>query len=173
MKVIEAMKRVKANKEKIADLQQKIANNCALLSFETPPYGNEQAATVRGWVQACTDLTRDNVALLTAISRTNLLTQVTITLGGKAVTKPVAEWVWRRREYAAIDLATYTRLGDRGLKEGNLPTSSASAEGTRVTIVRFFDPAQRDAALDMFRSEPQEIDAALEVANAITDLVEA
>ena len=42
MKIIEAMKRVKANHEKINDLQKKLALNCANLNIETPTYGQEK-----------------------------------------------------------------------------------------------------------------------------------
>jgi 2-succinyl-5-enolpyruvyl-6-hydroxy-3-cyclohexene-1-carboxylate synthase len=170
MKIIEAMKRVKANKEKIADLQQKIANTCANLSFETPLYGTETKAKIDEWLQSAVDTVQENIRLLTAIARTNLATQVSITLGEKSVSKSIAEWVWRRREYAAIDATTWTRLNDRGLKEGNLPTSTGVS--TVVTIQRHYDPDRRDKMLAMFKSEPHEIDAALEVVNAITDLVE-
>ncbi len=52
MKIIEAMKRVKANKEKIADLQAKIGNASAHMSHETPLY-QEPSAKIREWAQAC------------------------------------------------------------------------------------------------------------------------
>lgn len=127
MKIIEAMKRVKANKEKIQDLQAKLAQFCANLDYETLTYGSaaDTSAKITDWLNSCTDLTQENIRLLVAVQRTNNATDVTITLGEKSVTKTIAEWVWRRREYAALDLKT-----------------------------------------------PHEIDAALEVVNAVTDLVE-
>ena len=170
MKIIEAMKRVKANKEKIADLQQKIAQYCANLSFETLVYGADTTNKVREWLQSCTDVSQENIRLLTAIQRTNSATQVPITLGDKTVVKSIAEWVWRRREYAALDLKTWQMLTDRNLKEGMGQNSQGSP--VEVKIVRHFDPVQRDKMLAMFKSEPHEIDAALEVVNAVTDLVE-
>lgn len=169
MKIIEAMKRVKANKEKIADLQKKISECSAHLSFETPVYP-DQKGKIDEWLQSCLDTARDNIDLLTRIAKTNMATQVTIQLGDKAVTKPISEWVWRRREYAQIDLHTYQKLTDRGLKEGKLPTSTGLAQD--VTIKRYYDPEQRDRKLAEFSREPHEIDAALEVTNAVTDLVE-
>ena len=42
MKIIEAMKKVKMNEVKIADLQTRIGNHCANLSHETPVYGTEK-----------------------------------------------------------------------------------------------------------------------------------
>jgi len=171
MKIIEAMKRVKANKDKIADLQRMIGQFCAALNYETPVYGSETGTKITEWLQSCTDLTQDNAKLLISIARTNLATTVTITLGEKSVTKSIAEWVWRRREYAEADLRTWQLLTDRGLKEGT--TKNSQGETTEIKIVRYFDPVQRDKMVAMFKAEPHEIDAALEVVNAVTDLIEA
>lgn len=170
MKIIEAMKRIKANKEKIVDLQAKIAQFCANLNFETPTYGAETPNKIREWLQSCNDLTQENVRLLCAIQRTNMTTPVTIAMGEKSVTKSIAEWVWRRREYAAIDLNTWAKLTDRSLKEGTGQNSSGTP--VEVKIIRHFDPEQRDKKMSEFKSEPHEIDAALEVVNAVTDLAE-
>lgn len=169
MKIIEAMKRIKANKEKIADLQKAVGVYCAGLSFETPTYQNT-AEKITEWLQACNDLAQDNAKLLVAIQRTNLATAVPITLGEKTVTKSIAEWVWRRREYAETDLRTWQMLSDRGLKEGHIKNSQQ--ETVEVKIVRYFDPVQRDKMVAMFKAEPHEIDSALEVINAVTDLIE-
>jgi hypothetical protein len=171
MKIIEAMKRVKQNGEKIADLQSKIAVTCANLSVETPVYGSETKNKINEWSQGCDDLTQENIRLLTAIQRTNLVTPVTIELGMKTVTKNIAEWVWRRRTYAAVDLATWSKMTDRNLKEGQI--NQSTGQPLMVTIVRHYDPEKRDAMMAMYRSEPHMIDAALEVINATTDLIEA
>lgn len=169
MKIIEAMKKVKANKEKIADLQGKISQVSANLSFETPVYPDTKAK-IQEWLQSCQDLTRDNVALLCSIARTNLATSATIELGGKQVTKSIAEWVWRRREYAKLDLLTFSKLTDRNLKEGQAGTSTGVP--VEIKLVRHYDPVARDTAMAMYQAEPHAIDAALEVINAVTDLVE-
>lgn len=170
MKIIEAMKRVKLNDDKIADLHNKIGLYCANLSNETPLYGDQSKEKISEWTQSCEDLTQENIRLLCSIQRTNLQTQVTIELGGKGVTKNIAEWVWRRRKYAQIDYATFTQLTDRNLKEGYLQTTTG--ERIDIKIVRHFDVAVRDKKLEMYRSEPHVIDAALEVINATTDLLE-
>lgn len=170
MKIIEAMKRVKANKEKIADLQSRIGLVSAHLSHETPVYGIETPGKISEWAQSCDDLTRENIRLLCAIGRTNLTTTATITLGDKSVTKSLAEWIWRRREYAAIDLKTWASMTDRGLKEGQGQTSTGIP--FEVKIVRNYDPDRRDKKMAEYKGEPHEIDAALEVINAVTDLVE-
>lgn len=169
MKIIEAMKRVKANNEKIGDLQNKIANNCSKLNVETSSYNNPKEK-ITEWLQSCDDLTQENVRLLCAISRTNLATQVTIDIGDKSVTKNIAEWVWRRRTYAEIDYQTWSRLTDRNLREGTMEQSTG--QKVEVRIERHFDPEERDKKLAMYRSEPHQIDAALEVVNATTELIE-
>ena len=169
MKLIEAMKRVKGNRQKIADLQEKISKNCAHLSHETSPYADPKAK-VREWAQACDDLSRETVELLTKISKTNLVTMVTIEIGGKHVTKPIAEWIWRRRELAVIDLKTWRSMNDRGLKEGQM--QSSTGQPIDVKIVRNYDVETRDRKIDEYSSEPREIDSALEIANAITDLID-
>lgn len=171
-KIIEAMKKVKANKEKVQDLQRKISANCAHLNFENPLYGDKQQAQVNEWIQSALDTSKENVRLLTAISRTNLATNVTIDLNGKSVGKSIAEWIWRRREYSILDLQTMQQLSDRGLKEGTLPTTQTGAEPVKATIVRYYDPAKRDEYVAMFAGEAAAIDAALEVVNAITDIIE-
>lgn len=170
MKIIEAMKRVKANKEKINDLQIRIGQISAHLTHETPVYGDQTAEHVRSWAQACDDLSQENIKLLCAISRTNLATTATIKLGEKSITKTLAEWIWRRREYAALDLKTWAAMTDRGLKEGFAPSSTGVP--LDVKIVRNYDPQARDKKIAEYKSEPHEIDAALEVVNAVTDLVE-
>ena len=171
MKLIEAMKRVKQNKEKIVDLQTKIADHCANLLHETPVYGSETKAKVHEWLQSCTDLSQENVRLLLAIQRTNLVTPVSITLNGESVTKMISAWVWRRREYAASDLAAWQKLTDRGLKEGQASTSTG--QPFDLKIVRHFDPILRDTKQAMFKAEPHEIDSALEIVNAVTDIIDA
>jgi hypothetical protein len=171
MKVIEAMKKVKANKAKIADLNMKISQVSAHLSHETPLYGAETAEKISEWAQSCEDLSQENIRLLTSIARTNLETSVTIRLNGKDVTKKIADWVWRRREYAALDLGTWSKMTDRGLREGNMQSSTGVP--MEVKLVRNYNVERRDKKMAEYQSEPHEIDAALEVTNAITELIEA
>lgn len=170
MKIIEAMKAVKANKDKVHDLCRRISQSSANLSNETPLYGETTAAKITGWLQSIHDIGAVNIRLLTAIQRTNMVTPVTITLGGQNITKTIAEWVWRRREYANQDMAAWALLTDRGLREKREVNSQGQT--VDIKIVRHFDAAVRDEKIDLYRSEPHLIDAALEVVNAVTDLIE-
>ena len=171
MKLIEAMKRVKLNKEKVADLHAKIGQNCAHLSHETPLYAQNPAGTIEGWARQCDDVVQENIRLLVAIARTNMATDVTIELGERQVTKKIAEWVWRRREYAAMDQRTWAMMTDRNLREGT--AQSSTGVPVEVKLVRYYDPALRDKMLRIYMEEPKRIDAAMEVVNAVTDLIEA
>lgn len=168
MKIIEAMKIVKLNLSKINDLKIKIMSHCANLSYETPVYGEETPKIIQGWLQACNDITQENVKLLCGIQRTNLVTYVTIQIGEKSVTKTIAEWIWRRREYAGLDHAIWAALGDRGLKEGTIMTSTGNMESK---LIRHYDPIERDKKILEFSNEKHAIDAALEIVNATTDLI--
>lgn len=172
MKIIEAMKRIKANKEKVADLQAKIGEHCANISIETPLYGVNTRAKIDEWLQSCTDTSQENARLLCAIARTNLATTVTVTLGAKTVEKTIAEWIWRRREYAKLDLETWSKLGDRKLRDQIIAPTTPGGAPTEIKVVRHYDPLIRDAMVAMFKTEAHEIDSALEVVNAVTDLME-
>jgi len=169
LKIIEAMKRVKSNKEKISDLQIRISEVSAHLDFETPKYGGETPVRIHEWAQGCHSTIQENIRLLTAIARTNLATSATITLGDRTVTKTLAEWIWRRREYAALDLITWQKMTDRNLKEGNIQTSTGPMQ---VRLVRNYNPEQRDRKIAEYKNEAHEIDSTLEVINAVTDLIE-
>lgn len=168
MKIIEAMKKIKANKEKIVELNARIQRHASHLSFESPVY-TDQLDKMKEWRQSCLDVSRDNVELLVQIAKTNIATPVTIQIGDNSITKSIAEWVWRRREYSAVDMQVWMQHTDRNLKEGNVQTSPGVF--TEVKLIRYYDPTERDKNLDWLRQEPHLIDGALEVVNAVTDLV--
>lgn len=171
MKLIQAMKQLKELMVKAEDLREKVGKFCADLTIETPTYP-DQRATVDGWIQSHADILKRIAELRTAIQRTNMATMVTIELDGTQVTKPIAAWIHRRRDLAGLEGLMWAKLTDRNLKEQNLQTAPGGAV-TEVRIRRYYDPAQRDAKRELFRSEPSIIDGALEVVNATTDLMEA
>lgn len=170
MKLIEAMKKCKDLARKAEDLRQKIAVNCAHLTVETPTYGDKQREQVREWLQAHEDVLKEMLRLRVAVQRTNLATNVAIELDGRTVTKTIAEWIHRRRDLAKFDADAWSKLGDKNLKEGF--GQNSLGERIEVKIVRNFDPKERDAKLELYRSEPMTVDGTLEVVNAVTDLIE-
>jgi hypothetical protein len=170
MKLIQAMKRLKDLKSKAEDLREKVGRFCADLTMETPTYP-DQKQQIREWMQAHHDLMKEILALREAIQRTNLVTQVTIELEGRPIAKSIAAWIHRRRDLAGFEMAMWLKLGDRGLREQNVQTSPGGTV-TEVRVRRYFDPTERDRKVELYRSEPNVIDATLEVINATTDLVE-
>ena len=93
-----------------------------------------------------------------------------IPLGGKNVEKTIAEWVHRRRTLASDETKVWRALTDRNLREGKVRQSTG--EELEVKIVRCYDPKIRDEKIDLYSNEPSQIDAKLEIVNAITDLLE-
>lgn len=168
MKLIQAMKLVKDLAEKAEDLRRKVARYCVDLDYETPTYEN-QANQIAEWVQSHTSIIQEIASLRVSIQRTNILTPVTIELGGKQVTKTIAEWVHRRRELSQLDYAMWSGLTDRNLKEGTVVTSSG--EKKEVHLRRYYKPAERDQKLELYRSEPSLIDSTLEIVNATTEVI--
>jgi hypothetical protein len=170
MKIIEGMKKIKELQVKADDLKSKVSQYCAAHSIETPTYGAAQANKIREWLQGASDSIKEILRLRVAIQKTNILTSVTVELGGKSVTKTIAEWIHRRRDLANSEMLLWSSLGDRNLKEGTIKNSQGDTVDVR--IVRYYDPQERDNMVAMFRDEPGRIDSTLEVVNAVTDLME-
>jgi hypothetical protein len=169
MKIIEGLKQIKALQKKLEDLRGKIGKYCAYANFETPIY-TDQKKQVREWLQSHEDLMKEILSLRMKIQKTNLITDVTIELGGKKVTKSIAEWIHRRRDLAENDRLAWEALNDKGIKEGI--TTDSQGEKVEVKIIRCYDPVERDNKVELYRSEPMTIDSTLEIINATTDLVE-
>lgn len=169
MKLIEALKQTKDLVRKAEDLATKVGQHSAHMNYETPVYP-EQKKQVREWVQAHSDIMKEILHLYISIQKTNLVTPVTIELGGKQVTKSIAEWVHRRRGLATREARCWQKLTDRSLKEGQVKDSQGQAIEAR--IIRCYDPQERDTMVALYESEPSIVDAKLEVVNAVTDLIE-
>lgn len=168
MKIIEALKELKNLDGKVKDLTQKVKDNSARASFETPKYADEKKQ-IRDWLQSARDTLFRIEELTVALAKTNAVTQMTVKIGDKEVTKSPAAWLIRYRKLAALEQASWASLTDKGVKEGkfNGPTGEIT-----VTIERAYDPKERDEKVEELRSEPFAISAALEIFNAATDLVE-
>lgn len=171
MKIIEALKKVKYNRQKMVDLNTLLSQNAAHMESQTghTPYSDPKRK-VKEWLQSIHDLQSDNAKLLSAIQRTNLETKVTIeVMEGQQVEKTIAEWIVRRREgvdqdYAACN-ALRTRLTQQAIQdaEGNISVDN---------VVYNFSTEARDKRLMALSEEKSRIDSALEIVNATTDLIE-
>lgn len=170
MKLIEALKKEKDLARKKADIKALLRDNCAHSNMENPRYGDKQEKKVRGWLQSIHDLNKESLRLRIAVQKTNLVTNVTIELEGKEVTKTIAEWIHRRRDLAESDLSAWQCLTDRGVVEGK--AKSPTGDMVEINVVRYFDPSGRDNKVMALSEEPHLIDAKLEIVNAVTDIIE-
>ncbi len=170
MKLIQAMKKLKDLNVKAEDLRKKVALHSADLTIENPVYP-DQRRQLGEWIQGHHDVLKDILRLRVGIQRTNISTDVPIEIGGKTVTKSIAEWIHRRRDLAKMEMAMWQALTDRNLKEQNIQTAPGAAT-TEVRIRRYYDPSERDAKMELYRTEPSVIDATLETVNAVTEMIE-
>lgn len=169
MKLIEALKQLKDYSRKLEDLQSKIAKHSADLDFETALYP-DQKKQVSEWVQAHGDLIREISSLRFRLQKTNINTQVTITIGDNRITKTIFEWIQRRKDLAKAESKAWAALTDGNRKEGQVPQSNGGV--LSVKIRRYYDPEVRDKKLEILNSENSLVDAALEMVNATTDLMD-
>lgn len=175
MLLIEALKERKRQLRKAEDLRDKLKEYCADVEIQEPTYGTEQDQRnkIQEWIQGHRDCVRNVADLTMAISRTNLETDMTVRIGEKRVTKPVAYWVIRRTEkLAEAEIAAFSNLSDKGMPEkGGLKVNTPTGSDTIIVKRRlYFDPAQRDVEIDWLREEISHIDAGLEVVNATTEV---
>lgn len=170
MKIIEALKKIKDLGRKADDIKDKVSLYCADLDCDTPMYP-DQKRQVAEWMQAHSDIIKEILTLRVAIQRTNLETQVSIELGGKFVTKSIAEWVHRRRDLAKEEMDIWSKLTDKNYQEKYKQKLTDKAPEIIINRRLYFDPKERDEKRELYRSEPSIIDGTLEVVNATTELI--
>lgn len=142
MKIIEALKQLKDLDVKAKELRTKIQEHSAYTSLETPRYP-DQKAQVTSWLQAHRDVLFEIETLGYRLQKTNILTQVTIAVGGKDVTKSILQWISRRTKLAELERQSWAILTDRNIKEGNFessagPTSENPELAEQKKILRTF-----------------------------------
>lgn len=169
MKLIEGLKKIKYLEKKADDIKKLIALHCVDMDYESPVYP-DQTKQVSEWIQSYSDMLKEMSNLHFRIQKTNIETKVTIELDGKAVQKSISEWIMRRRKLCQMEYGMYSSIGDKGLQEGQMRYTSGQSILAKVR--RYYDPKARDIKMALLTSEPFEIDANLEIVNAVTDLVE-
>lgn len=178
MKLIEALKAIKDQKRKLDDLQNKIATFCADMDAEIPAYKTveEQTKQIAEWLQAHHDIVKDIETLRLRIQKTNLATMVPIQITEKTlVNKSIAAWIHRRKDLSQLERAAWLSLTNKRLMPAAIHKNpkDPSSEVERIVQVRkYFDQKERDIMVEEYSAEPSKIDAALEIANATTDLLE-
>jgi hypothetical protein len=168
MRIIEALKKKKANLARMTSILGLVKINSAALSSTVSGY-KDPVAQLQSWVDEYNSLVNENEELLHRVHETNLSTLVTITIGGNTITQSIDRWIYRRQAGIDAQSALYAGMTDCGLRASLVP--QPTGEAIHVTVVRFFDPELRDRKLSELQSEPYAIDSALEIINATTDLV--
>lgn len=167
MYIIEALKEVKHLREKISDLTKKIGNNSAHLENKPTEY-KDPAAEIKSWQAQIHATTQRIEELLCRINMTNLLTNVTITIGKKTVTKSIAAWIYRRTGLSTFDLNAWMACTSKGLK-----IEIDKTEANKVySVILNYDAKTRDLKTEEFGCEAGLIDTRLEIVNATTQLIE-
>ena len=177
------MKEVDSLFKKVSEIEKQLALYCADVDLDAPVFESEDKQTeqIKKWLQSGADCIKRISHLKTSISRTNLATQITIELMGKPVTKSITEWIYRRGNgrsmasgLAAIEANLWKSLTDspngKQLTSGQMHRPDGSIR--EVKVRRYYNPQQRELKISELQVEPSKIDGALEVANAITDLIE-
>ncbi len=168
MKIIEGLKKVKYLEKKADDIKRLIAHHCVDMDYESPVYP-DQTKQVNEWIQGYEDLLKLISNIQYRIQKTNVMTVLKIELDGKVIEKSIAGWILRRRKLSQMELSMYQAITDRNLQGGNVQFTSKTVE---AKVRRYYDPRVRDRKIALLTSEPFEIDAQLEIMNAVTDLLE-
>lgn len=169
MKIIEAMKKIKDLVRKADDLKDKVKQYCADLDCENSTYP-DQKRQISEWLQAHGDIIKEVAYLRHAIRKTNVETPVTIMIADKPVTKTIDEWLDRLKDLASHEQRAWNGLTDRNLKDTYVTKLTDRSPEMLVKKRLYFDPAERDKKVELYRSEPALIHATLEVINATVDL---
>lgn len=174
MKIIEALKKTKDLQRKADDIRSKISTCCADLEIENPAYGTPEAQTkqIQEWLQAHSDILKEIENLRLSIQRTNLAVEVNVeVVDGKNVKKSIAAWIHRRKDLAKLEASAWSGLSNKNLRPQNYKVTPTSDEVKIANVRKYYNQQERDKKVEEFTSEPSRIDAALEIANAVTDLV--
>ena len=171
MKIIEAMRNIKVLNAKAGDLVNKIRDNSADHDNAEPKYGSVEAqkAKIEEWLQSHKDTIREIERLRLGIQRTNLLTECSINIGTTFVSKTIAGFIHRRRDLAAQEAQAVKNLNDT-LQPGAVQDPETK-QVTPVNVRRYYDLDKKDNRLSELNAEPHLIDAALEIANATTEVI--
>lgn len=173
MKIIEALKQSKDLMRKAQDIRNKLKEYCADLDMQTPEYGTEaqQREQINKWLQMHSDILKEIENLRLSIQRTNLQKEVSVEVkDGQTVTKSIAAWIHRRKDLAALEAESWKGLTNKRLTPQNYKLTAKDEDMKIANVRKYYDQKIRDEKVEQFTSESSRIDAALEIANAVTDL---
>ena len=171
MKIIEALKKFKLMERKLDDLTAKVRGNVAMMDYQESQY-KDPKKQLQSWIDCHKDTLDEYSRLQIAINRTNLETKVSVELRpGKVVVKTIAEWLLRRRKLNQWEVHMWKQIRDT-LMPTPVKDMGKDGEPRIAQVIRFYDVEERDAKVLELNEECTRIDGALEIVNAVTDLIE-
>lgn len=167
--IIAALRMRNHLQEKINDLIKKSSIYCVQMDFETPKYGTiaEQQEKIDSWRQSILDTNKMINTLTTAISYTNLTTDMPVDIDGKPMVQKISYWLYRLSKGIENEENYWKNLTDKQLSE-TVPIQQSDGGVKETKIHRYYNQAEKDAALLRLCAEKNNIYTALEVANATT-----
>lgn len=171
MKLIEAMKEVKLLEKRIernlTQIQQYATYNTITgPAFESADIQREEVAKL---IQANGDLVTRAITLKGAIDRTNLDTIVEH--HGKKLS--IHELILLRIKWGHYMVGTYKSLNTTvGMNQFNLVSRQGVDATNPPKLITLYDEQKKNEALKYWQELIEDIDATLEVVNAVTDLKE-
>lgn len=172
MKIIEAMRKIKTLDERLSGLVIKIREHSSDNGEGEPVYitVQDQVNKIKEWVQCYKDTVKEIERLRVAIQRTNIAVEVPVTMSDDSIVKKtIAAWIHRRRDLSKKDAHAWEALRCPHKPRAVLETDG---KGACINPRRYYDMNGRDSMLAILQAEPNCIDAALEIANATTDIIE-
>lgn len=157
----------------IADRAKRLGVICSKLSDDTSyeyKTAEGQSTAVKELIQGTIDKITHLGALKHAVTFLNATTSLTLRLGDKDVTKTVDQWIARKDIGIPMTQAVLSALKPRHLEKDRIQVDAAGAK-TLVQVVRFYDEAQKDKALELLLEEERAIETALDKYNCTTEIL--
>lgn len=171
MKIIEALKNLKTIEKRMEANCGKIAQYCSYISCETPVFETEQRQRqeVESLIQANGDLQKEYLRLKVAIERSNIETNVFVS--GKNY--KISELITIRRGLGTFMRKTYESLNPGPSVNKITAVYRSGMDATNPPrIIQLYKETEKNERMKEIEELLASIDAALEITNATTDLVE-
>lgn len=143
---------------------------------KTLEYGtqDEQAKKVAELLQGAQDKVKELARLRHAVYLLNVTTSITIRVGGEDVTKTADHWIHRKDTGIPLERQILTDgLKDSAISRDRIVEVSDGKGGVvkeLVQLVRFYDVAVKEHALDLLLEEERAIESALDRYNCTTEI---
>ena len=169
MKIIEGLKKLKLVEKKIDDNIRKIEQYSSTVSTERPFFGDEkhQEKEVDSLIQANKDLVTEYLKLKRQIEQTNLA----ITAEFDGVTYSLSDLLVLKRRLGNKLIATHMALSTK-YADNRLRQAPPEIDGKKAQVIRLYDENKKNEQLSKLMEFTSNIDAFLEVKNAVTDMIE-